>query len=193
MFFIFKLDRNISTFIWAGKTLRAKYSLLQRTKKDGGLVLPNFLAYYWTAMSKKSTCGTTPLKQTGVRCSCVSPAGSICAPLNSYPLDYTSNPIVWPTVQIWRQFRRLFKVVSASTLMPICDNHLFPASVSLCGRRRAWFLSNNSLLIKFSFLLILLKLHLIFHNLIYLDIFRLVTLLTIISPLSPWTSWFPHR
>lgn len=58
-------------------------------------------------------------------CDSISLSALICAPLNSYPAKYTSNPIILSTVKIWRQFRRHFKLASLSPLMPICDNHIF--------------------------------------------------------------------
>lgn len=49
----FGLDKIISHFIWAGKTPRAKYSILQRTKDEGGLALLDFRAHYWIANIQK--------------------------------------------------------------------------------------------------------------------------------------------
>lgn len=56
--FLFKsffkdLDKAFSSFIWAGKTPREKYSILQRSKEDGGLALPSLLSFYWAANIQK--------------------------------------------------------------------------------------------------------------------------------------------
>lgn len=41
-----KINSILSSFIWGGKTLRARISLLQRHRSQGGLGLPNLLCYY---------------------------------------------------------------------------------------------------------------------------------------------------
>ena len=128
------MDKAISAFIWARKAPRVKYWTLQKSKGDGGLALPSLLSYYWAANVQKihtwhnypmtdwcqmeaRSCGSTPL------------SALICAPLNSYPVGYTSNLIVLSTVKIWRQFRCHFKIHSMSPHMPI-SNHIFlPSSL----------------------------------------------------------------
>ena len=47
--FFAKLDKAISTFLWAGKPVRMQKKLLQLPKSTGGLALPNFVYYYWAA------------------------------------------------------------------------------------------------------------------------------------------------
>ena len=129
------LDKTISSFIWAGKTPRVKYSVLQWTKEDGGLALPNFLAYYWAAnIQKIHTWHNSPItdwcQMEARSCGSISLSALICAPLKSYPAKRIYNPIVQSTVKIWRQFRRHFKIYSLSLLMPICNNHIFlPSSL----------------------------------------------------------------
>ena len=43
------LDQIISSFIWNKGPARIRKSLLQKPKASGGLALPNFQAYYWSA------------------------------------------------------------------------------------------------------------------------------------------------
>lgn len=43
------LDQLICTFLWEGKNPRIKKSLLEKFRLSGGLSLPNFLCYYWSA------------------------------------------------------------------------------------------------------------------------------------------------
>lgn len=47
-----KLEKQISTFIWAGQRPIIKYKTLQLMKTDGGVCLPNFKYYYWEAQLK---------------------------------------------------------------------------------------------------------------------------------------------
>lgn len=47
--FCSNLHSQISTFIWNKKPSRIKGRILQRPRKTGGMSLPNFLYYYWSA------------------------------------------------------------------------------------------------------------------------------------------------
>ncbi len=114
-------------------------------------------------------------------CDSISLSFYICAPLNSYSSKYSRNPVILSMVKIWRQFRLYFKIASPSLHCPsvtticFCPQHLTQSF--LCGRRKVWFISNNFLLLTvFLPLLIILRLNLTFHNLIYLDIFKSETL-----------------
>ncbi len=42
----------------------------------------------------------------------------------------THSSVVVATVRIWCQFRQHFKFTSASTLMPLLENHMFPSSLT---------------------------------------------------------------
>lgn len=124
------LNKAFSSFIWAGKTPRVKYSILQRSKKDCGLALPSLLSFYWAAnIQKIHTWNNYPAtdwcQMEAHSCGSISLSALFGAPLNSYPANYTSNLIVLSTVKIWKQFRCYFKTDSLSSLMPICNNHIF--------------------------------------------------------------------
>lgn len=47
--FFAKLDRLISSFIWVGSVHRVAKAKLQLSLTEGGLSLPDFKKYYWTA------------------------------------------------------------------------------------------------------------------------------------------------
>lgn len=51
--FFDKLEKILSHFIWGGKQARVRKSVLQSSKNDGGLGLPNFRHYYWVANIQK--------------------------------------------------------------------------------------------------------------------------------------------
>lgn len=42
-----ELNSAVSRFVWNGRQPRIRFSVLQRTKLEGGLALPNFQIYYW--------------------------------------------------------------------------------------------------------------------------------------------------
>lgn len=129
--FFNELDKIVSHFIWAGKTPRARCSVLQRSKEEGGLALPDFRAYYWAANIQKAYTwynfpNTDWCQMEAYSCNPVSLSALICSPLNAYPTKVTSNPIVLSTMKILKQFKRHFKITSLSPLMPFCENYLFP-------------------------------------------------------------------
>lgn len=123
------LDKIISSFIWAGKIPKVNKTILQRNKRDGGLALPNFLFYYWSANISKIFlwCNAPEVNWCmleGATCLSSLPA-LVFAPLSLRPSIFTRNPIVLSTLKIWKQFRQHFWLESLSFLSPICNNHLF--------------------------------------------------------------------
>ena len=128
------MDKTVTSFLWGGKTARVRKSLLQKFTSDGGLALPNFLLYYWSAQIQKFTYWLQSPKLLWCKLETQLCFSSTCAALltSSLPINtssYTSCNIVLSTLRIWFQFRLHFKFSSASTLMPIVNNHLFPPSV----------------------------------------------------------------
>ena len=45
--FFVNLDHLLNIFLWDNKPTRLKRSVLQLSKSEGGLALPNFRHYYW--------------------------------------------------------------------------------------------------------------------------------------------------
>lgn len=54
----------------------------------------------------------------------------VCAPLASRCPSYVQNPIVLSSLKIWKQSRQHLKLSAPIPLSPICNNHLFPPSVT---------------------------------------------------------------
>lgn len=124
------LDKILSSFIWAGKIPKVNRSILQRNKCDGGLALPNFIFYYWSANISKIFlwCNAPEVNWCTLEAtSCLSSSlpALVFAPLSLRPSSYTKNPIVLSTLKIWKQFRQHFRLESLSVSSPICNNHLF--------------------------------------------------------------------
>lgn len=127
------IDEVISSFLWNKKAPRILKSLLQKCKFNGGLALPNFQLYYWSAHIHKITywlkSSDTPwcrLEAQSCTLSSLKALFTSSLPLN--PSGFTNNPVVRSTFQIWYQFRRHFKFQVASSRTPLTKNHLFPPS-----------------------------------------------------------------
>jgi len=131
------IDQIVTDFLCGGKVPRIRKLLLQRCHLNGGLSLPNFMFYYWSVNIHKITFWLSSSTTTWCRlevnsCISTSPLALLTSPLscNVSSASLTHNPIDVSTLRIWCQFRRHFKFNSASTLMPLLENHIFPASLS---------------------------------------------------------------
>lgn len=132
-FFFKTLDTAIIHFVWNGKIPRVGKLTLQRPKDQGGLALPNFLFYYFAAnIYKISFWINAPdinwCVLESLSCHSSSLKALIFSSLPLSPTRHSSNPLVIATLKIWIQFRRMFGFLSASTLIPIVNNHLFTPS-----------------------------------------------------------------
>ena len=113
-----------------GKTPRVKKSLLQKCIFDGSLALLNFHLYYWSAHIHKWTYWLKSPQLLWCRFetqSCVS-SSPVALLTSSLPSSFTKNPLILSPLKTWILFRRHFKFLSTSTLMPLMDTHLFPPS-----------------------------------------------------------------
>lgn len=133
--FFKNIIKLVSCFIWAGKSPRVSKILLQKSRLSGGLYLPNFMYYYWAANIQKLAfwvqTPSLPWCQLEARsCTLTSLPAMVFSSL-PVSLSYCSkNPIVCSSLKIFFQFRRHFKFISASTMAPIRNNHLFLPPVS---------------------------------------------------------------
>lgn len=108
--FFKQLDKIILSFIWAGKTPRTKYSILQRQKRKA---VSRSLIFWHTigqpTLKKINIWHNSPFigwcQMESSSCDSTSLSALICAPLNSNAGIYISNPLVLSTVKLWRQFR----------------------------------------------------------------------------------------
>uniref|UniRef100_A0AAR2KLP1 Reverse transcriptase domain-containing protein n=1 Tax=Pygocentrus nattereri TaxID=42514 RepID=A0AAR2KLP1_PYGNA len=132
--FFDSLDQIICSFIWGGKPPRLRKIMLQRSRLSGGLALPNFQVYYWSAHIHKIcywlvSPGSSWCKIESSSCKDSSLSALLYSSLPTKPSLYTDNQVVLNTLKIWYQFRRHFKFNSASSLSPLHNNHLFPPSI----------------------------------------------------------------
>uniref|UniRef100_A0A8C5H2E5 Reverse transcriptase domain-containing protein n=1 Tax=Gouania willdenowi TaxID=441366 RepID=A0A8C5H2E5_GOUWI len=127
------IESIVSTFLWNKKAPRIRKSLLHRCRFNGGLALPNFQLYYWSAHIQKIICW---IESPGVlwcilerqSCSLSSLDALLASSLPLDPSGFTGNLVVRSTLRIWYQFRSHFKFLSPSPKAPLIKNHLFTAS-----------------------------------------------------------------
>ena len=125
------IDKAFLSFIWDGRNPRVRLELLQRSRLQGGLALPNLCHYYWAANIQKilywlqdPVADWCQLEAT----SCISTSLAALV-TSSLPLPiarFTNNPMVISTLKIWSQFRKNFGFTNLLHISPICNNHLFP-------------------------------------------------------------------
>lgn len=104
---------------------------LQRFTLSGGLSLPNFLYYLWSAHIHKLTYWLQSHKLKWCKlqsqsCTLSSLEALVSSSLPITFARFTKNPVVLSTLKIWSQYRNHFKLASASITMPTINNHLFP-------------------------------------------------------------------
>lgn len=145
--FFNKIDEAVSSFIWDKKAPRIRKSLLQCSKSEGGLALPNFMFYYWSAnIVKLSTWirvfkeGHGPLWSTLElnSDSTTSPVAIMCSALPIGRNVKFKNPVVQNTLNIWFQCRRHFDFKQLLICSPIISNPLFQPALNDSGFK-LWF------------------------------------------------------
>jgi len=107
-------NRLLSSFIWGGKKTRIRRILLERPKKDGGLVLPNLLNYYWAANLQKfvywfQSPHTDWCVAEAKSCKSTTLAVLITMKSPFPPAQFSSSPVVISTLKIYNQFRQAFQ------------------------------------------------------------------------------------
>lgn len=135
--FFNSLDSAISHFIWNGKTPRIRKGILQKNKELGGLALPNFLFYYWSANIRNMlfwqlSSAEPPAWLRIEEASCGTPSltSLLCLPMPFSPSQYSKNIIVKNCLKIWVQLRRHFNLQITPLLCPVHSNPLFPPSLN---------------------------------------------------------------
>ena len=136
--FFSTLDSTISNFIWNKKVPRLRKQYLQRPKSLGGMALPNFKFYYWSANIRILKCWImykfldpppTWLVMEANSAGPVSLMALTYSPILSSTSPYTKNVIVKKSLKIWVQFRRHFGLQSFSINAPLAANHVFHPSL----------------------------------------------------------------
>lgn len=133
--FFDNLDKRISTFLWNGKPVRIRKSILQSPKDRGGFTLPVFRYYYWAANVQKLLfwmCEDQESLPVWVHLeNKVFPfllRSVLCAQLPLPVSSMASCPIVAVSLKIWCQFRKAFGLLGPFTLTSIYRNCAFEPS-----------------------------------------------------------------
>ena len=140
-FFFKSVDSLISAFIWNNKSPRIRKSILEKPRLQGGMALPNFIFYYWSANIRALVYWMRAVEGPDVpewlvlessSCAPTSLPALLCSKLPSQkPTSfYSNNPIVIQSVKIWNQFRRSFTLNNFCLYAPIVKNHMFIPSIS---------------------------------------------------------------
>ncbi|XP_059823292.1 protein N-lysine methyltransferase METTL21A isoform X1 [Hypanus sabinus] len=139
--FFTNVDSKISSYIWQYKNPRLGKTYLQKTKKEGGLALPNFRFYYWAVNIRYLLCwlkdggGSFGPCWVSLETKSVSAyaLGSILGTSLPFALSKLpkriDNPIVKHTLCIWFQFRRFFGLTQFVLNSPIVSNCFFHPSI----------------------------------------------------------------
>lgn len=136
--FFRRLDSMISEFIWDKKVPRIRKQYLQRPKSLGGMALPNFRFYYWSAnirilkywlLLEDLDPPPTWLVMEANSARPVTLVALAHSPINSSTAPYTKNIIVKNSHRIWIQFRRHFGLQPFSIHAPLASNHVFHPSL----------------------------------------------------------------
>jgi len=91
--FFKQLDKIILPFLWAGKVARIGKGALQAARGEGGLGLPNFMFYYWSANVKKILSWLYEdeldwCQMESLSCHTSSLAALVCSPLPTPAVNY---------------------------------------------------------------------------------------------------------
>ena len=129
--FFSQIDKIVSQFIWNKQNPRISKDFLQRQRLEGGLALPNFRSYYWSANIHKimywmQSPDTNWCELESRSCVSTSLPALVSSNIPVKIKHYTSNPVVISTLKIWNQFRRHINIKQTLILQnPICNNHNF--------------------------------------------------------------------
>ncbi|XP_055492206.1 uncharacterized protein LOC129697562 [Leucoraja erinacea] len=132
----FKLDSNITNYIWDYRSHRITNKHLCKPKEVGGLSLPNFMYYYWAVHFKNmiywldsSTQQREWIKMEKEDCHPCNIGTILFSPKKLNNTIYKKNPIIYGTIRIWKQIKLYLKLRNLSLLMPIANNPLFKPSL----------------------------------------------------------------
>lgn len=139
--FFITLNGIFSSFIWGNKPPRLQRALLQRSRTNGGIGLPDLKHYYWACTIHKilywvfyPTTQWCQLESNSCRSSL---RALICYPEALKPKPFTENPVTIATLKIWQQIKHNFNWKTLPLSTPICNNMLFkPAQTD--GRFTVW-------------------------------------------------------
>lgn len=137
--FFLLTDKLLSSFIWNKKIPRIQKTTLQRHRKYGGLSLPNFQYYYWSANIRAMLYWLNPsqdsspkwLQLENLSCGPASLHALLCSklPLPEPIIRYSVNPVIKHSLKIWAQFRRAFSLNNMLINAPISRNNMFKPSI----------------------------------------------------------------
>ena len=135
------VDSKISSYVWQNKNPRLSRKFLQKSKKEGGLALPNLRFYYWATNIRNLIHWKQELDMPScpqwvdMECKAVRGYSLYSILGSSLPFDLAKlnkqiyNPIVKYTLRIWFQFRKFFTLNNFVLSSPIIFNFFFQPSL----------------------------------------------------------------
>lgn len=142
--FFKRLDSLIVPFLWRHKPPRISKKYLCKSKRTGGLALPNFIHYYWASMIRTSLFWLKDLSSTPTwllieqeDCYPFALSSILLAPIRINKSLYNNNPIIHNTIRIWKQIQSSFDLNPIPPMLPIDKNPTFVPS-GLSGVFSTW-------------------------------------------------------
>ncbi len=121
------IDEVISTFLWNKKAPRIRKSPLQKCEFNGGLALPNFQLYYWSAHIHKiiywlRSSDTPWCRLEAQSCNSSSFEALLTTSLLLNP-GFTDNPIVRSSLTMTRSDQNWHQAIKRTHTSSLCARH----------------------------------------------------------------------
>uniref|UniRef100_A0AAR2KTQ2 Reverse transcriptase domain-containing protein n=1 Tax=Pygocentrus nattereri TaxID=42514 RepID=A0AAR2KTQ2_PYGNA len=138
--FFKNINSRITEYIWNKKKPRIRFSILTKTKNQGGVSLPNFQLYYWSAQIIQMLSWFLDRHDS----KWVEIESLSCIPLELKSLPFINNLekchslkdkyTVYNTLLAWKDVRQYLKIPkNISLYSPICHNPDFPSQLRSIG------------------------------------------------------------
>ena len=138
--FFKKLNKIIAQYLWKNKSQRIKYNTLTKPKNLGGVQLPDFQLYYWSAQLRMMT-NWILKRQEAIWAELES---SICSPLKPEQFLFIdnitsvekirNNVIIYNTWLVWKDVKKYLKIPPImSVYSPLFSNPDIPEQLRSVG------------------------------------------------------------